>query len=376
MLIAFSACQKEKFDTVDSEAPPPNSATDKTPLVTRSVEDSIPTILGDVRVNPFKVSTMTQAWNQLYGQHQHYNQLPVTHRYIQLEPQDIEEFKALVASGIPFMDFPLNREVLQMGDHYPQTVPEGAFPKYYTVLADEETVPIEHYTVLEELVVPPMDAPLTAAAFFITGDTTTYLKEILGPDYNPEDPEPTGDCPENCPNYPNCVLFPESFGCSGPPVWNGDCTPESSDWPDCLVHYDDEEDDLNACGCPIPNDKRKPAGCIQVEDVQMNNMMLGVEDVKVTWWNGWFTFKTTSTDGAGCWSIDRHRERGKAYMWVTFQNSRAKLRGFVGNTVNLWRLLLPVTDYRGQLGGGSYHNIQIDYNLWNNHGGYCFYVVE
>ncbi|NBC09376.1 MAG: hypothetical protein GVY26_19475 [Bacteroidetes bacterium] len=136
-----------------------------------------------------------------------------------------------------------------------------------------------------------------------------------------------------------------------------------------ITHYDAEEDEQHACGCPIPNDKRKPAGCIQVEDVQMNNMMLGVEDVKVTWWNGWFTFKTTSTDGAGCWSIDRHRERGKAYMWVTFQNSRAMLRGFVGNTAKLWRLLLPVTDYRGQLGGGSYHNIQIDYNMWNNQGG-------
>jgi len=35
-----------------------------------------------------------------------------------------------------------------------------------------------------------------------------------------------------------------------------------------ITHYDDEEDELNACGCPIPNDKRKPAGCIQVEDVQ------------------------------------------------------------------------------------------------------------
>jgi len=367
MLIAFSACQKEEFNALDDEVPPPNSAVSNTPLVTRSVEDSIPTILGDVRVNPFKVSTMTQAWNALYGEHQHYNQLPVTHRYIKLEPQDTAEFKSLISSGIPFLDFPLDRKVIQMGDHYPQAAPaEGEFPDFYTVLADEAIVPITHYTVLEELVIPPMDAPLTATAFFIAGDTATYLQELLGPDYNPEDPASTGNCPETCPNYPNCELFPESFGCSGPPVWNGDCTPESPDWPDCLVHYDDEEDELNACGCPIPNDKRKPAGCIQVEDVQMNNMMLGVEDVKVTWWNGWFTFKTTSTDGAGCWSIDRHRERGKAYMWVTFQNSRAMLRGFVGNTAKLWRLLLPVTDYRGQLGGGSYHNIQIDYNMWNN----------
>jgi hypothetical protein len=135
-----------------------------------------------------------------------------------------------------------------------------------------------------------------------------------------------------------------------------------------LVIYDDEEEELNDCGCPVPGDVRMPAGCIQVQDVERNGLF-PVEAVRVVWWNGWFTFKTAETDAQGCWQIKDHREYGKAHMWVSFLNDRARLRGFVGNTVQVWRLLATVTDYGGELGGGSYNNIQTEYNLWNNQGG-------
>lgn len=97
-------------------------------------------------------------------------------------------------------------------------------------------------------------------------------------------------------------------------------------------------------------------------------LLEGVNDAKVIWWDGWLGIKTTQTTEAGCWRIANHRESGKAYMWVQFKNSQTKLRGFIGNTVQIWRGVLPITDYIGQLGGGVYNNINVTYEPWVNQG--------
>ena len=325
----------------------------------------MPTILGAQRNNPYTVPNMTQAWNNLFGQHKSYAALPATHQYVKFAPQSLEEYKTLAESGITYVDFPLGYEVVQLGDYYPQEGlgPEG-IPDFYGVLEAGEPVPAVTYQVLEDLVIPPYGTPLTARAFEQVGGLSSYFEGLGGTGVSAI-PDP---CGQECPNYPNCFYFPQHFGCSGPPTYNGDCTPDSPDWPDCLVIYDDEEEELNDCGCPVPGDVRMPAGCIQVQDVERNGLF-PVEAVRVVWWNGWFTFKTAETDAQGCWQIKDHREYGKAHMWVSFLNDRARLRGFVGNTVQVWRLLATVTDYGGELGGGSYNNIQTEYNLWNNQGG-------
>ena len=53
---------------------------------------------------------------------------------------------------------------------------------------------------------------------------------------------------------------------------------------------------------------------------------------------------------------------------MQFKNKDAKLRGFIGNTVQIWRAVLPITDYIGQLGGGVYNNINVTYEPWVNQG--------
>ncbi|NRA49816.1 MAG: hypothetical protein HRU12_11845, partial [Phaeodactylibacter sp.] len=331
----------------------------------RSEGDSLPTILGAQRNNPYTVANMTQAWNFLFGSEKSYTTLPITHRYVKFSPQNLEEYKALVESGVTYVDFPLDFEVIQLGDYYPQEgVGPQDIPDFYGVLEAGELVPGVPYQVLEDLVIPPYETPLTLRAFSQVGNESEYITGLDVPVLNPI----LVSCGEECPNYPNCLYFPEYFGCSGPPIFNEDCNPESPNWPDCLVIYDDGEDELNDCGCPIPNNKRTPAGCIQVEDVQRNGLF-PVEAVRVTWWDGWFKFKRTETDTQGCWKIKNHRETGKAYMWVNFVNDRARFRGFVGNTAQIWRLRSTVTDYVGQFGGGTYNNIETEYNIWNNQGG-------
>jgi hypothetical protein len=77
-------------------------------IVFRSEKDSVPTILGAQRNNPYTVSNMTQAWNDLFGQHKTYAALPATHHYVKFDPQSLEEYKALAESGITYVDFPLD----------------------------------------------------------------------------------------------------------------------------------------------------------------------------------------------------------------------------------------------------------------------------
>ena len=55
-------------------------------------------------------------------------------------------------------------------------------------------------------------------------------------------------------------------------------------------------------------------------------------------------------------------------MWVKFKGPRASLRGFVGNTVQIWRLFVDIVDFAGQMGGGTYNNISLAYNRWVNQG--------
>ncbi len=238
-----------------------------------------------------------------------------------------------------------------MGDFYPQRMEGEKFPDFYGVVEADEAIPALTYQVLEYLVIPPYQTPLTARAFQQVGDSLAYFQALGGPGVSAI-PDP---CTEECPNYPNCFHFPQYFGCSGPPIFNGDCTPDSPDWPACMVIYDDDDgEELNNCGCPIPSDSRKPAGCIRVEDVERNGLF-AAQDIRVRWWDGWFTFKKVQTDAQGCWQIDGHREYGKAYMSVSFVNDRARLRGFVGNTWKIWRVLSTVTDFAGQLSGGTYN---------------------
>jgi hypothetical protein len=160
------------------------------------------------------------------------------------------------------------------------------------------------------------------------------------------------------------------------PSWCQDVTLECNpwllyNWPDCLENggggTPPPSGSVNACGCAIPGPSRRPAGCIQVQDVELGRFE-GVRRARVIWWNGWFTVRTAETSQQGCWSIPGHRESGKAYMWVRFTNSDAKLRGFIGNTVQLWRAVLPLVSYVGQLGGGTYNNILVRYPLWANQG--------
>lgn len=92
-------------------------------------DEPTPTILGNPRVNPYTVQKMTEAWNNLNGTN--LPTLPATHRYVKFMPATLEQFKKLNETELVLFDYPLEYEIIQMGDYYDDpAVPEGGFLRY------------------------------------------------------------------------------------------------------------------------------------------------------------------------------------------------------------------------------------------------------
>jgi hypothetical protein len=322
---------------------------------------------------------MTRAYNLLYQDN--ITKLPVTHKYIKFSPANLAEVNRLHETDFILVDFPLHMEVIEMGDYYlPHGVPFATgIPDFYTVLKHNEVLPTVTHTVLEELVLAPYLSLLTYVAYQLSGEEHEGLPGLGTPGFSPTFCDP--DC-----TYSLCCSF-AGFPCEGPaPAFCNDVTTDcnpwpgvgTGDWPACLeIEEEEEEDlDLNACGCALQA-RRKPGGCIRVEDTQLpdndfidgqNRHMEGVNNVRVIWYDGWFSLKKTWTDENGCWQLTNHRERGKAYMWVSFTNDLIHVRSGLGTTWNLSYLLIPVLDYRGSFSGGTYNNIETNYTLWDVQG--------
>ena len=372
--LLLTSCRKDDLARLeDASGDMPASSHDAGPVVFRSSESGElrPTVLGAKHAaNPYQVDTMTKAWNLLYRQS--VPKLPVTDYYVRFCPESLEQVELLAESGIAFFDFPLGHEVIEMGDYYPQeNADPTAIPCFYAVLPQGQAYPAIPYEILEELVLAPHSSLLTYAAYRLSGlehEGFPGMESLQGP-------LPV-ICDEDCPNFLCCSFGVHDCVGADAPSWCQDVTLECNpwllyNWPDCLETEGGgtppPSGNANACGCSIPGVSRRPAGCIQVQDVQLGQFE-GVRRARVIWWNGWFTVRTAETSHRGCWSIPGHRESGKAYMWVRFTNSDAKLRGFIGNTVQLWRAVLPIVSYVGQLGGGTYNNILVRYPLWANQG--------
>ena len=327
-------------------------------------DDTIPTqtILGDLRTNPYTVAIMTQAWNTLYPNHA-VIELNPTHLYVRFTAQNLAELDLLEETGEELYDYPLEYEVIQMGDYYPQTGygSLGYIPQYYAVVPPDFLSPISGYEILGQLVIPPYFSYLTAEAFRITNNE-------YGDDGGPQ---ATEICIPGCVNYPECLIDP-SIGC-GEMTGGGDeeppCDQFHPDWPDCLEI--DEGPSIpvfeNFCGCQVYANQRKPGGCIKVWDVE-HSMWEGVEDVKVIMKDAWFSEDETWTDEEGCWKINREYA-GKASMRVKFKGSKGQVRSATTGLSALYEWTRPFKTKIGSFSGPRFNNIEVKFPLWNNQGG-------
>ncbi|MDR9443017.1 MAG: hypothetical protein RI842_09880, partial [Schleiferiaceae bacterium] len=296
-------------------------------------------------------------------------QYPTTHLYVKLEPQYFEDILAIENADIEYFDFPLTREVIEMGDYY-QNPPEDEFPTLYAVVPEDFIFPDISYTVLSNLHLNIENDPLVLAQAFKQTDNAGHIYNDVVPEggFAPGDyedfiqtniPEMPTDCP------PTCVPKLEVDNSTSPVTyyWRCDCT------------TDPDPPTISDCGCEVPDNRRYPGGCIKVEDTELSdagdpNTFEGIRRVKITAWDGWFTFKSTQSDDQGCWSITGHKFSGKVRLYVTFKNNRARLRGTPPSGWALWRWFTAIQDYVAKVSGPRYNNIAINYHMYQTQGSF------
>ena len=124
--------------------------------------------------NPYSVAVMQQAAINLYGSNQG---IVANKRYIRYRPSTLNQLDSLVNTDIELFDYPLDKEVIEEGDYYPQPgISEIEIPWFYSVV-DMNYQPLSgvQYEELAQVYVPDNDINLENEAFRITGNPVEGL---------------------------------------------------------------------------------------------------------------------------------------------------------------------------------------------------------
>ncbi len=296
----------------------------------------VKTTLAERRRNPFTVQKVTEAYQSLYPTA--VSNIAATNLYVKFQPADLDELKQLFDSDEFFYDFPLEYEVVEMGDYFQELTGEE-LPTLYAIVEPSFDFSGLNYELISELYLDKSDRLLIAESFRLVGyadEIPTYVFPLGIEDFDlPQNPPLEPDCP------PGCVATLRINTTTVPVSWEYycDCTPPL---PNTTT---------NSCGCEVFSNQRKPGGCVKVEDTQLSTpgdpgTFEGVRRVKVTTKDTWFTEDETWTDDSGCWKINDEYS-GKAWIWIRFKNDRCKVRGTATNWHAAWEWISPIKDYVG-----------------------------
>ncbi len=303
------------------------------------------TVLGKKRTNPYTVKVMSEAYNNLAGTDNEVS-LPKTHIYAQFCPQTVEELLELEERDLNLFDFPLEYEVITLGDFYIEYQENGPFPCYYAVVPAHYSFPNMSYTVLDDLHIAPYATDLTQEAFNLTGntyDTPTSIAEI---NISNSSGESSLICLPGHPEYPQC-LCGEFFD------------PGTDEYNDCMgINGEGGGSGGGTVNCSASNSSY-PSGQIRVEDTELG--WENVRNVQVILKDNWFIKDVVYTDDNGCFKVNKSYS-GKAWMWVKFKNSHGKIRGD-GADFELHEFLTPIKHKIGKLSGPIFNNINVDYGV-------------
>jgi len=185
------------------------------------------------------------------------------------------------------------------------------------------TFPSVQYEILEQLALVPQDSRLAEEAFQLTNN-----------DF---------DEPDEYESDPALVNGKFDFVLDH----------SSSDAPSSTFSAD-------GCNCPLPNNTRKPSGCVRVQDNVLDNTA-PVREVEVivsrTKFFGIVFHQKDYTDAAGCWLIDKKYHK-KINIWVKFESATCNVKTMKGKA-DLWGYTFPRRAHVGTYGGPHFNNIQI-----------------
>ena len=274
-------------------------------------EPKLVTTIGAKRPTPSRCANMTAAYNQLHDTT--LASLPVTDLYVRFEPTTWSGLNRLLESDLTLFDFPLDHEIIEMGQYYHDpSIPSDKPTYYYAVVKPEQTMPATQHQVLAQLYLPtkPEEGPLVKQAFEQVG---------LGNEADFYIP-----------------LHPDTEGGGGGPTY------------------------YNECGCAIPADDNVAAGCVRVWDTQLDGgSWQPVQSAKVRLINGWFQVKTVETTELGCFRFsDAYL---KSWVSVWFVNAKATVRGMTDSD-EAFHYSMPVIDPADYFGNDDSKNaIHVNY---------------
>lgn len=287
------------------------------------------TVLGQQHSNPYAVDNIRQAYKSLYEIN--LPSLTANHLYVRFLPQDVQDIGELLNTGLAFTDYPLDYDIVSMGDYYQD--PGVTNPDYtprYAVVEYNFVFPNVPYEVLEQLALVPEDSRIAEKAFQLKG------LEYETPDVYAPNPSLVNNRFDFKPDHNGGVIQATTPG--------------------------------QPCGCPLPDNVRKPSGCVTVFDnVLPDNHWDPVREVKVlvsrTQFFGWAFHRTAVTSGKGCWEID-HKYKKKINIWVKYESPTCNVK-VMETAVGIWGYTWPYQPYIGQYGGPNFNNIGIAFN-WTN----------
>jgi len=132
-----------------------------------------PTILGSPYNNPYSIANMTAAYNYIYTSS--IPQIATTHYYVRFKPTSVAQLNVLDSLDFELYDYPLNVNVIQDGDYWPDAytgLGEGEYPWLYSVVEKAFIPPSGIQTeILESLHIPDDNIVLEDEAFYITGNS-------------------------------------------------------------------------------------------------------------------------------------------------------------------------------------------------------------
>ena len=257
--------------------------------------------------------------------------------YVRFLPQDAEDIGLLLNTELEFWDFPLHREIISLGEKYHDpTVSSPDLTWQYAVVPADFSFPSVQYEILEPLALVPEDCKVAQAAFALSQN------EYEVPDEFVKDPE-----------IKNGTV---DFQLTKDGKDDGGDTPEVPGPGNTLLNP-------AACGCALPDNVRKPSGCVTVQDERLG-IFDPVREVRVIVSRshifGFIFHRSTYTNETGCWQIN-HNYSGKIHVWVKFESATCDIKT-MSNTLDLWDYGQPRKAYIAKFGGPNFNNISIQFD--------------
>ena len=362
LLLLFSCTKDEIIDTTKAEMTTIENR--ESPQMHSS--EPRPVILGDEINNPYTVERINEAMSLLYSNPE---TVSATHNIMRFRPQTHDDLVTLLdwshENSVVMFDYPIHYELLEEGDYYVDPeVSDPALLYQYASIPVEMALPGVTYELVDELYLDETNPFLFIKAYQLTGHLDKLNKIVnggipynvvmkYGPNLGGEGPQgektlcpledlpPPPDCPENCTVR---LIYEEIAKDEYICEWWCDCPPVPPPPPP-----------TNDCGCPVPADRRVPAGCIRVDD---DGGVAPVRIVRVRVWDFHFPFlriDNTFTDRRGCWAMPRPYNEFR--LNIIFENDNLKVR-----STRHWAGLRVLRDRVRRFRSPPYNDIETRYD--------------